>query len=157
MRTRQLILLLTLYCSAVSAAALAQYASDAAPDGPEEAIDMSLFSGWADADHPGTQPLPRRGESRSGARTPHETAPLSVLEGDWRGSGGEWVEIRGHEARLWLNDQRSCHCLFFVYRDRLIAYSPETDVVRKFELHHERDAFSLRDQNGQVMHFRRQH
>lgn len=79
----------------------------------------------------------------------------SDLSGSWRGSGGEVVEIRGNFARIWGGEDQYCNCVFMVYGDRLIAYSPDTDVVRKFEFAGNHDQFMLRDDRGQMMTFRR--
>lgn len=77
------------------------------------------------------------------------------LTGNWRGSGGETVEIRGNQARIWGGRYQSCDCHFWLVGKRLIAYSPESDVVRKYWFQGDRDRFSLIDEAGNVMVFRR--
>ena len=77
------------------------------------------------------------------------------LSGGWRGSAGEQVEIRGNQARIWGNGQESCFCIFMIFGNRLIAYSPDTDVVKKFEYSGGHDHFLLRDDQGGVMSFER--
>lgn len=75
------------------------------------------------------------------------------LTGTWRGSGGEKVEIRRNRARVWGGPYQSCNCVFFLVGNRLIAYSPDTDVVRKFHFRGGRDRFWLIDEDGQLMSF----
>ncbi len=75
------------------------------------------------------------------------------LTGRWRGTGGETVVIRGNRARIWGGRFQSCECVFFVVGDRLIAYSPETDLVRKYQFRGNHDIFSLIDDEGQLMSF----
>lgn len=77
------------------------------------------------------------------------------LTGTWRGSGGEHVEIRRNVARVWSSDQQYCDCIFMIHGNRLIAFSPDTDVVRKYEFASDRDRFALRDEQGQTMVFQR--
>ncbi|MFM1891840.1 MAG: hypothetical protein RLZ44_917 [Pseudomonadota bacterium] len=77
------------------------------------------------------------------------------LSGTWRGSGGEHVEIRRNAARIWGAGQEYCDCIFMIHGDRLIAYSPDSDVVRKYEFARDRDRFALRDEHGQTMVFQR--
>ncbi len=77
------------------------------------------------------------------------------LSGSWRGSGGEYVEIRRNNARIWGGDQQYCDCIFMIHGNRLIAYSPDTDVVRKYEFATSRDRFALRDERGETMVFMR--
>ncbi|MEN8175477.1 MAG: hypothetical protein ABFS23_06920 [Pseudomonadota bacterium] len=75
------------------------------------------------------------------------------LTGNWQGGGGEKVEIRGNRARIWGGPYESCDCLFFIVGDRLIAYSRDTDVVRKFQFKGGRDRFWLIDDQGNLMSF----
>jgi hypothetical protein len=77
------------------------------------------------------------------------------LTGHWRGSAGETVEIRGNQARIWGGRYQSCDCHFWLVGKRLIAYSPESDVVRKYWFQGDRNRFSLIDEAGNVMVFRR--
>lgn len=77
------------------------------------------------------------------------------LTGYWRGSGGETVEIRRNHARVWGGSYDYCDCVFFLVGDRLIAYSEDTDVVRKYKFWGDRDNFFLIDESGQLMSFQR--
>ncbi len=78
------------------------------------------------------------------------------LTGRWRGSGGETVEIQRNRARIWGGSHQSCSCIFFLVGQRLIAYSPDTDMVRKYWYQQTaRDQFSLIDERGNLMSFRR--
>ena len=105
---------------------------------------------------PGFIPWAPQGSGGPGAAPWSGTSPDAAnLSGTWRGSGGELVEIRRNWARVWGTDRQYCHCLFMVHGDRLIAYSPDTDVVRKYQFLSERDRFVLRDENGQTMLFER--
>jgi hypothetical protein len=63
------------------------------------------------------------------------------------------VEIRGNQARIWGDSQQSCFCVFMIHGNRMIAYSPDTDVVKKFEYSGGLDQFLLRDDRGGVMSF----
>jgi hypothetical protein len=94
---------------------------------------------------------PGSGQSSAGAMVPASPD----LTGNWRGSGGEFVEIRGNFARIWGGESKYCNCIFMLYGNRLIAYSPDTDVVRKFEFSGNRNYFMLRDDRGQMMTFQR--
>ena len=58
-------------------------------------------------------------------------------------------------ARIWGAGQEYCDCIFMIHGDRLIAYSPDSDVVRKYEFARDRDRFALRDEHGQTMVFQR--
>ena len=59
------------------------------------------------------------------------------LTGSWRGSGGETVEIQRNRARIWggSGSHQSCSCVFFLVGQRIIAYSPDSDTVRKYWFH----------------------
>jgi hypothetical protein len=81
--------------------------------------------------------------------------PPVNLSGTWRGSGGELVDIQRNTARVWGAGDQYCLCIFMVHDDRLIAYSPDTDVVRKYQFYADRDRFLLRDEDGQTMWFQR--
>jgi hypothetical protein len=76
------------------------------------------------------------------------------LTGHWRGSGGETVEIQRNRARIWGGSHQSCSCVFFLVGQRLIAYSPDSDRVRKYWFQREaRDSFNLIDESGNLMSF----
>jgi hypothetical protein len=78
---------------------------------------------------------------------------LPDLTGSWHGSGGETVEIRRNRARIWGGSHQFCDCVFFLVGDRLIAYSPYTDIVRKYWFQGERDHFMLTDEEGNLLTF----
>jgi hypothetical protein len=86
---------------------------------------------------------------------PGAASAAANLTGTWRGTGGELVEIRRNTARVWGSGQDYCMCIFMIHGDRLIAYSPDTDVVRKYQFFTDRDRFLLRDEDGQTMMFER--
>ena len=122
----------------------------------DDDLDMSEFDGWADEPSgENARPPTRTAPPDWLTAEPSRTRPANDLSGTWRGNGGERVEIRGEQARLWDLSGQMCTCYFMVFGDRLIAYSPETDVVRKFEFFRDRGLFALRDQYGQVMIFER--
>ena len=78
------------------------------------------------------------------------------LTGKWRGSGGERVVIQGNRARIWGEGggQQSCSCVFFLVGQRLIAYSPDSDRVRKYWFKKvSGDRFALLDDAGNPMVF----
>ena len=76
------------------------------------------------------------------------------LSGHWRGSGGETVEIQRNRARIWGGSHQSCSCVFFLVGQRLIAYSPDSDRVRKYWFQRDRqDGFKLIDDAGNLMSF----
>ena len=78
------------------------------------------------------------------------------LTGSWRGSGGETVEIQRNRARIWggSDSHQSCSCVFFSVGQRLIAYSPDTDRVRKYWFKQvSGDRFALIDDSGNLMSF----
>jgi hypothetical protein len=78
------------------------------------------------------------------------------LTGSWRGSGGETVEITRNRARIWggAGGHRSCSCVFFRVGQRLIAYSPDSDRVRKYWFRQiSGDRFALLDDSGNLMSF----
>lgn len=77
------------------------------------------------------------------------------LTGIWRGSGGETVEVQRNRARIWSGNSSPCNCVFFLVGQRLIAYSPDTDQVRKYWYLGGTDQFSLIDEAGNLMNFRR--
>jgi hypothetical protein len=54
------------------------------------------------------------------------------LTGLWRGRGGESIEVKRNYARIWGGEGKPCNCVFFPVGQRLIAYSPDTDIVRKY-------------------------
>jgi len=111
-------------------------------------------SGRAGSRLPSWEPAPSSRGSESAA-SPSAGALQADLSGNWRGSAGEYVEIRGNQARIWEGRERSCFCVFMVYGNHMIAYSPDTDVVKKFEYSGRGDYFRLRDERGGVMTFRR--
>ena len=61
--------------------------------------------------------------------------------------------IRGNEARIRKDGQQSCYCIFMIHGNRMIAYSPDTDVVKKFHYSGGLDQFLLRDGQGGIMSF----
>jgi hypothetical protein len=78
------------------------------------------------------------------------------LTGNWRGSGGERVVIQGNRARIWGGGggHQSCSCVFFLVGQRLIAYSPDSDRVRKYWFKQVAgDRFVLLDGAGNLMTF----
>lgn len=78
------------------------------------------------------------------------------LTGNWRGSGGERVQIQRNRARIWggSGSYQSCTCVFFLVGQRLIAFSPESDTVRKYWFKQvSRDRFALVDDAGNLMTF----
>ena len=56
---------------------------------------------------------------------------------------------------FWRDAQQFCDFVFLIYGDRLIAYSPTSDIVRKYEFTGGNGWFALRDAAGQVMSFRK--
>jgi len=78
------------------------------------------------------------------------------LTGFWRGSGGESVEVQRNYARIWGGQDKPCNCIFFLVGQRLIAYSPDTDVVRKYWYKSGgSNQFTLVDESGNVMTYQR--
>ena len=78
------------------------------------------------------------------------------LTGFWRGSGGESVEVQRNYARIWGGQDKPCDCIFFLVGQRLIAYSPDTDVVRKYWYKSGgNNQFTLVDESGNVMTYQR--
>jgi hypothetical protein len=78
------------------------------------------------------------------------------LTGLWRGSGGESVEIQRNYARIWGGEEKPCNCVFFLVGQRLIAYSPDTDVVRKYWFQSGgSNRFTLIDESGNLMTYQR--
>jgi hypothetical protein len=78
------------------------------------------------------------------------------LTGSWRGSGGEKVAIQRNRARIWggSGGYQSCTCVFFLVGQRLIAYSPDSDMVRKYWFKQlSGDRFTLVDEAGNRMTF----
>ena len=76
------------------------------------------------------------------------------LTGSWRGSAGETVDIQRNRARIWGGNGQSCKCVFFLVGQRMIAYSPDTDTVRKYWYKPSGpDRFSLIDEGGNLMSF----
>ena len=98
-------------------------------------------------------PGPRQG--RSDAPTTRGTTDgyQPDLTGEWQGSGGETVQIRGNHARIWGGGHQACDCVFFLVGQRLIAYSPETDRLRKYWFEGQRDRFRLIDEDGNRLSF----
>ena len=89
--------------------------------------------------------------SAFGRRSDDDAQP--DLTGHWQGSGGETVEIRGNHARIWGHGRQSCECRFFLVGRRLIAYSPDTDVVRKYWFQGDRGRFTLVDEANNLLTF----
>jgi len=77
------------------------------------------------------------------------------LTGIWRGSGGETVEIERNRARIWGGQDKPCNCVFFLVGQRLIAYSPDTDTVRKYWYRGTGNQFMLIDESGNLLTFQR--
>jgi hypothetical protein len=78
------------------------------------------------------------------------------LTGFWRGSGGESVEVQRNYARIWGGKDKPCNCVFFLVGQRLIAYSPDTDVVRKYWYQSGgSNQFTLTDESGNLMTYQR--
>ena len=78
------------------------------------------------------------------------------LTGFWRGSGGESVEVKRNYARIWGGKDKPCNCVFFLVGQRLIAYSPDTDVVRKYWYQSGgSNQFTLIDESGNLMTYQR--
>ena len=78
------------------------------------------------------------------------------LTGSWHGSGGETVEIQRNRARIWGGSgaQQSCSCVFFLVGQRMIAYSPDTDTVRKYWFNQtSASQFELIDESGNRLIF----
>jgi len=122
-------------------------------------FDLFQAPGGTHQGSPGSMFRPRGGtsgpEPQRAIVPPASDINLSYLSGTWRGSAGERVEIRGNQARIWGGNQQSCYCIFMIHGNRMIAYSPDTDVVKKFEYSGGLDQFMLRDDKGGVMSFER--
>jgi hypothetical protein len=89
-------------------------------------------------------------------RWPGTGAGQQDLSGTWRGSGGDLVIIQGNHARLYGNDERiHCDCVFWIYGDRLISYSPQTDVTHTYVFERRGNRFALQDETGQIMIYER--
>ncbi len=90
----------------------------------------------------------------SGAATTGSHQP--DLTGFWRGSGGESVEVQRNYARIWGGTDKPCNCIFFLVGQRLIAYSPDTDVVRKYWYQSSgSNQFTLVDESGNLLTYQR--
>ena len=158
-----------------SASALIRFAVD---NGWRVGIILALAGGgelFADAyDWPPEAGVPAPGDPRtSPARRLRDSLPWSRgrwpspspsvagdefqpdLTGIWRGSGGEIVEVQRNRARIWGALDRPCSCVFFLVGRRLIAYSPESDRVRKYWYRGGIDQFTLVDEAGNLLRFRR--
>jgi len=100
---------------------------------------------------------PFAGLQSSAPQAPASDSYQPDLTGNWRGSGGESVEVQRNRARIWSGHGQPCSCVFFLVGRRLIAYSPDTDVVRKYWYQGEVNQFTLIDEAGNVMSFQRVH
>jgi hypothetical protein len=66
------------------------------------------------------------------------------------------VVVQGNFARLYGADQRAhCECVFMIYGNRLISYSPQTDVTQTYVFEMRGDRFALQDEQGQIMVYER--
>ena len=77
------------------------------------------------------------------------------LTGIWRGNAGETVEIERNRARIWGGQDKPCNCVFFLVGQRLIAYSPDSDTVRKYWFRGAGSQFMLIDESGNLLTFQR--
>ena len=76
------------------------------------------------------------------------------LTGNWQGSGGETVQIERNRARIWGGSHQSCSCVFFLVGQRMLAYSPDSDRVRKYWFQQTApDRFYLIDEAGNQLSF----
>ena len=102
------------------------------------------------------QQTPYSGSQLSCPDTPGTDSFQPNLTGFWRGSGGESVEVQRNYARVWGGKDKPCNCVFFLVGQRLIAYSPDTDVVRKYWYQSGgRNQFTLIDESGNLMTYQR--
>lgn len=97
--------------------------------------------------------VPPGGTGATGPDVVPAEGQVPDLTGSYRGSGGETVEIRRNRARIWGGQYQFCDCVFFLVGDRLIAYSADTDVVRKYRFGGDSAHFWLIDDAGQQMSF----
>lgn len=97
--------------------------------------------------------MPYGGSSTTGPENRSTEGEQPDLTGVWRGNGGETVEIQHNHARIWSGNKRPCSCVFFLVGQRLIAYSPDTDMVRKYWFLNGSHQFSLIDEAGNLMSF----
>jgi hypothetical protein len=99
---------------------------------------------------------PYSGQSQTCPDTQFADSHQPDLTGLWRGSGGESVEVQRNYARIWGGQDKPCNCIFFLVGQRLIAYSPDTDVVRKYWYQSGgNNQFTLIDESGNVMTYQR--
>ena len=71
-------------------------------------------------------------------------------------SGGETVEIQRNRARIWggSGSHQSCSCVSFLVGQRIIAYSPDTDAMRKYWFNQtSASQFELIDESGNRLIF----
>jgi len=102
-----------------------------------------------------TWPMPYGSHSKTRPDSSFGDDDQPDLTGIWRGSGGETVEILQNRARIWSGGKQPCQCRFFLVGKRLIAYSPDTDMVRKYWFLDGVHRFSLIDEAGNLMSFQR--
>ena len=104
------------------------------------------------------QQTPYSGQSLTCPDTQRANSLQPDLTGSWRGSGGEFVEVQRNYARIWGGKDKPCNCVFFLVGQRLIAYSPDTDVVRKYWYQSGGgNQFTLIDESGNLMTYQRTH
>ncbi len=117
-----------------------------APSGFPSPYSQQPYSAWQ---APYSGPLPTCPDTSVDRHQPD-------LTGFWRGSGGESVEVQRNYARIWGGQDKPCDCIFFLVGQRLIAYSPDTDVVRKYWYKSGgNNQFTLVDESGNVMTYQR--
>lgn len=103
----------------------------------------------------GARQAPYSGQLLSFPDTPGDSLQPD-LTGLWRGSGGESVEVQRNYARIWGGKDKPCNCVFFLVGQRLIAYSPDTDIVRKYWFQSGgSNRFKLIDESGNLMTYQR--
>lgn len=115
---------------------------------------LDRLPGWGDSYATARQP-PYAGRALS---CPDSSAAGSFqpdLSGIWRGSGGETVEIERNRARIWGWGDKPCNCVFFLVGRRMIAYSPDSDRVRKYWYQGGGNQFTLIDEAGNLLTFQR--
>ena len=143
-------------------------------------MSQSTLSPWSTFPSTYGSPIGNQWPGQSGFTTPYHQQPYSArqtpysgqlltcpdtqgtdrhqpdLTGFWRGSGGESVEVQRNYARIWGGHDKPCNCIFFLVGQRLIAYSPDTDVVRKYWYKSGgSNQFTLVDESGNVMTYQR--
>jgi hypothetical protein len=121
-----------------------------------QSLGPSGFPNPYSSQHFGTWQRPYGGSPSACSGTSTTGSHQPDLTGFWRGSGGESVEVQRNYARIWGGADKPCNCVFFLVGQRLIAYSPDTDVVRKYWYQSGgSNRFSLVDESGNLMTYQR--